>query len=165
MSLYCPEPWRTWSSLARPNCSLRKTNTVNEISSKRSSTSQLKIDYDWGAVFPTSALISAEEAALSVFIGRGCCKAALLLRGGMMCRVPIRCDTFCACYSFLIRCVKVTLSLCLFYLSSRLFRLAVTLVAPSLFSPSVYSVCFIFSVNVNVVEVSPICQLPKSCGR
>lgn len=34
-----------------------------------------------------------------------------------MCRVPIRCDTFHACYSFLICCVKVMLSLLVFFLS------------------------------------------------
>ena len=68
MLLCCPELCNTSSSLVQPNCGFRKTNIANEISSKWSLASLLQIDYNWGVVFPTSALISAAKTPLILFL-------------------------------------------------------------------------------------------------
>lgn len=68
-----------------------------------------------------------------------------------MCRVPIRCDTSRACYSFLICCVKVMLSLC--FLSFPQSFLAVPHSSLTLlFSP------LLFSFFLSLAEVSLMWQ-------
>lgn len=118
MSCFCPEMCDTSNSLAQPNCSFRKTNTANEICSKWSSVSLLQIDYNWGVVFPTSPLISTATPPLVLFLERVVPVWQLGVSEEAWCVVSLLDVTlFTPVILFLICCVKVMLSLLVFFLS------------------------------------------------
>lgn len=155
MSRLCPELYNMSSSLVQPNCSFGKTNrTANEIY-KSSLAALLQIDYNCGAVFPVSALISATKTPLVLFLERVVAVWQLGVSAEAWCVVSLLDVTFFrACYSFLICFVKVVLSLC-FVLSFPQSFLSVPRSSRALlFSPFLFPFFSARSAGVIVAEVS-----------
>lgn len=81
-----------------------------------------------------------------------------------MCRVPIRCDTFRACYSFFnLLCQSRALSL--FLVFSSVSFACVSLVSLSTLFSLLFLFLSLFSPRVNVAEVSPVWQPGEKMKR
>lgn len=101
-----------------------------------------------------SALISATKTApRSVFRQSCSCVTACRLSGGLMCRVPIRCDTF-SLLLFFFNLLCQSHAPALFFVFSSIFPGCVSLFArpPLLTLP--FSFCCSLSANANLAEVS-----------